>query len=188
MFATKNLSLFGCSVLGYSWARLCKNINVNAQNTSKLPNHTNILTSQHSNKNRDFWKIPNHKRRNTEIHDVSQQQCAVLVTRPFPPSVSNLCRVRKGTGSQVDVILNKEVRAYSHSIGVCEAVVEASRCCIPGAHSAPILSVLWGMYTEDFRYCYVRMHKTSSATSAVIKNAGPTRRKLVTFYCPESRI
>ena len=38
-----------------------------------------------------------------------------------------LCRVWKGTGSQVDVILKKEARAVVVFIGVCEAAVEASR-------------------------------------------------------------
>ena len=37
------------------------------------------------------------------------------------------CRVRKGTGSQVDVILNKEARADSSFILVCEAAVGASK-------------------------------------------------------------
>ncbi len=45
----------------------------------------------------------------------------------------------RGTGSQVDVILNKEVRGTSSFLGVCEAVQEASGNCLVGECSAPTL-------------------------------------------------
>ncbi len=43
------------------------------------------------------------------------------------------CQVRRRTGSQVDVILNKEARTDSSFIGVCVAVVEAlgEKCSCP---------------------------------------------------------
>ncbi len=49
------------------------------------------------------------------------------------------CRVRKGTGSQVGVILNKEARDDSSFTWVCEAVVEASGYYVSEVHSVPAL-------------------------------------------------
>ena len=60
------------------------------------------------------------------------------------------CRVRKGTGGQVDMILN---RADSSFIGVCEAVLEASGNCRRGMQcSYPLCSlgyVSWGFLGAD---------------------------------------
>ncbi len=53
----------------------------------------------------------------------------------------NQCRVRKGTESQLDVILNKEARADSGFIGVCEAAVGSSGSCVTGACSVPALTL-----------------------------------------------
>ena len=57
------------------------------------------------------------------------------------------CRVQKGTGSQVKVILNKET-AHAAFYRVCEAIVEASGPGVTGACSAPVLSVLLVVCTE----------------------------------------
>ncbi len=60
------------------------------------------------------------------------------------------CRVRKGTGSQVDAILNKEGRAKH--LGVGEAAVEVSGICLGGVQSNPVVCVLSGMLLRVFRY------------------------------------
>ncbi len=55
------------------------------------------------------------------------QQKNRYTSTAWKTSTAKYCRVQKGTGGQVDVILNKEARADMGFIRVCEAVVEASR-------------------------------------------------------------
>ncbi len=46
------------------------------------------------------------------------------------------------------MILNKEARADSSFLGVCEATMEASGNCVSGVCSVPALSVLLGVSAE----------------------------------------
>ena len=67
-------------------------------------------------------------------------------------SVGPPCRVRKGTGSPANVILNKEVRAGSGFIWVCEAAIEASGSCITGHIVFLPYMCWWVCLLRVFRY------------------------------------
>ncbi len=74
------------------------------------------------------------------------------------PQILALCEIID-IGGQVDVILNKEVRAHSSFVGVCEAAVEASGICAAGAQSTPALCVLLAMRAKVF-LCGLALSRT----------------------------